>query len=176
MKKTLNLLPVKTVERKPRGFLFYFGVGFIVYIIAIIGIWLKMDSQKRRLDSEISSLGIARNGYLKGLIDLKTEAPRVVSKDNEIAEFVNSSPRWDEVLATLSGVVPDDVWLGSLDISGAPGDFRVSLKGYSKSQAAVPDFMDSLEDSGLFADIELVSSQRGDKDTFFELKARLKWA
>ena len=51
----------------------------------------------------------------------------------------------------------------------------MSIKGFSSTQLGVANLISSLEASDFFYEVEIVFSQKGEKDISFELRTRLKW-
>lgn len=182
MKETLNLLPVdiKAGAPKKKGKFYYLFLGLMAYIFVMISLWFFKIIEIKKLDAEISKLD-------KQKIELQQKipppsVPAVLSVDKEILNAMERAPKWSSIISEISVVVPEDVWLSSIESSGIrrgekedKGIKQMNIKGFSATQLGVANLISALEASQYFYDVEIVFAQKGEKDIAFELKTRLRW-
>jgi len=89
---------------------------------------------------------------------------------------MEKAPRWSQTLSAISVIVPQDVWLSSIESRDEKGVRRMNIKGFSTTQLGVANLISALESSHYFYDVEIVFVQKGAKDISFELKAKMRWA
>ncbi len=179
MKQTLNLLQVEVkagaAERK--GQFYYLLAGLAVYIVVIMGLYLLNVIDARKLGAEMDKLNKQKVELQQRIKPLPavTVAPSLLV-DKEILTAIEKAPRWSLILSTISVVVPQDVWLSSIESRDEKGGRRMNIKGFSTTQLGVANFIAALELSHNFYDVEIVFVQKGPKDISFELKAKMRWA
>lgn len=174
MKETLNLLPAGI--RKPegeRGLFYYLSAGIAVYMLVMTLLWLFKITEVRKLDSEIKRL-TQQKAELQQRI-LPPPPPEILSGEKEIIEAIKTAPQWSLVMSDLSVLVPEDVWLSSIESRQDRGIRHMNIKGFSTSQLGVAGLVSALEASHYFYEVEIVFAQKGEKDISFELKAKVKW-
>ncbi len=178
MKETLNLLQVevKAGPAAKKGRFYYLLAGLSVYIVVIMGLWLLNVIDTRKLGAEMDKLNKQKVELQQQIKPLPavTVAPSLLV-DKEILTAMEKSPRWSLILSTISVVVPEDVWLSSIESRGEKGVKNMSIKGFSTTQLGVANFISALELSHNFYDVEIVFVQKGAKDISFELKAKMRW-
>lgn len=178
MKKTLNLLPVDIGVKLPpaRKKTYYLFLGTGVYILLIIGLWFSNILETRKIDIELKKL----DSIKKELSNKLSAIPRVVatgpSLEQEITEAMKKTPPWSRIVSEISLIVPEEVWLSSIDAKGEKEGMMTVIKGFSLTQMGVAKFISSLEDSNYFENVEIVFSQMGERNVSFELKAHLRWS
>lgn len=177
MKETLNLLPSAKRDAKRRGPAFYASLLIAAYLITLSGLYAHNRSLTKKLSAQISEVE-KKNADLRTALASVPEVgvqialvPSELMAEKEIADRVASARAWSAMLAELSVIVPEKIWLGQIE-AVQPG--TVGIKGFSKGQTAVAEFVGSLSASRHFEGVEIVYSQQGDKDVAFELKARAK--
>lgn len=179
MKETLNLLQVEVkagaAERKGR--FYYLLAGLAVYIVVIMGLWLLNVIDARKLGAEMDKLNKQKVELQQQIKPLPavTAAPSLLV-DKEILIAMERSPKWSQTLSTISVVVPQDVWLSSIESREEKGIRHMNIKGFSTTQLGVANLISAFELSHHFYDVEIVFVQKGDKDISFELKAKMRWA
>jgi Tfp pilus assembly protein PilN len=179
MKETLNLLQVEVkagaAERKGR--FYYLLAGLAVYVVVIMGLWLLNVIDTRKLGAEMDKLNkqkVELQQQIKPLPDVAVAPSLLV--DKEILTAMERAPKWSQTLSTISVVVPQDVWLSSIESRDEKGGKRMNIKGFSTTQLGVANLISALELSHHFYDVEIVFVQKGAKDISFELKAKVRWA
>jgi len=178
MKETLNLLPVEAKAAAParRGKLYYLFVGLAVYIVVMAGMWFLNTMNARKLTAEIDKLNkqkIELQQKITSSIPVSAVPPPAV--DKEILTAMGRTPKWSQTLSALSVVVPQDVWLSSIESRDEKGGRRLSIKGFSTTHLGVANLISMLESSRNFYDVEIVFVQKGSKDVSFELNAKMRW-
>lgn len=179
MKETLNLFPaaVKAGAAGRKGRFYYLLAGLSVYIVVILGLWLVNIIDARKLGAEMDRLNKQKAELQQ---KIKPQLPVAVSPsllvDKEILIAMEKAPRWSQTLSAISVIVPQDVWLSSIESRDEKGGRGMNIKGFSTMQLGVANLISALESSHYFYDVEIVFVQKGAKDISFELKAKMRWA
>jgi Tfp pilus assembly protein PilN len=178
MKATLNLFPVavKAGAAGRKGRFYYLLAGLSVYIVVIMGLWLLNIIDARKLGAEMDKLNKQKAELQQQIKPLPavTVAPSLLV-DKEILTAMEKAPKWSQTLSAISVVVPEDVWLSSIESRDEKGVKHMSIKGFSTTQLGVANFISALELSHHFYDVEIVFVQKGAKDISFELRAKMRW-
>lgn len=169
-----------TAAGVPEKSKFYLFSGLAVCIFVIAGLWLFNIIETKRFDAEMSKLN-------KQKIELQQKImppplmPAAISVGEEILDAMEKSPKWTSAISEILAVVPEDVSLSSIESSEIrrgekedKGIKQVDIKGFSTTELGIADLVSALKASHFFYDVEMVSSQKGEKDIAFELKTRLK--
>ncbi|MBI4685135.1 MAG: PilN domain-containing protein [Nitrospirae bacterium] len=177
MKETLNLLPieVKTGEPKIKGLFYYIFPGLAVYIITIIVLWFFKGIEIRKVDIELDKLNKHKTDLQQKLLVASAPVQTISSVDREILDAIGKTPRWSFIISEISILVPENVWLSSIESKDERGIKLMSVKGFTTTQLGVANLISALEASQYFYDVEIVFSQKGEKEISFELKTKLKW-
>lgn len=176
MKETLNLLPIEVSAKRvsKRGALFYPILASSVYLVIILSLWLLNITRHSTIQKEIKTLSIQKADLQARAAALsKPVADTKPSAEKEIFQQINSARKWSRVISEISLIVPEEVWLSSIE--ARQEHETIGCKGYALNQMAVASFISALENSAIFEDVEIVYSQKGEKEVSFELKAKLKW-
>ena len=174
MKKTLNLLP--PLAKQPihlRKTVLTVGAAAVIYIVALTVLWFMSNYELGKLNSTIEDLR-GRKSQMQDYIAVSA-APPAAPQDTtykEIMAGLRATPPWDAILAELSFVVPDTVWLEIIESRDAR---HLRLKGFSTSQSDVAKLISRLERSHYFRNVEIVFSQKGKQAITFELRTEMKW-
>lgn len=176
MKKTLNLLPteVSAIEAPKRGSLYYLIFGACLYITIILSLWVFNLIEYKRTQMEIKTL-TQKKAELRAKFALipKPAAGVAIPIEKEILNELDKAPQWSRIISEISLVVPEDVWLSSIEASQDNESIR--FKGYAIKQMGVALFIASIEKSDLFENVEIIYSQKGAKEVSFGLKAKMRW-
>ena len=148
MKKTLNLLP--PVGKQPIRLgktVLTVGAAAVIYTVALAVLWFMSNYELKTLNSTIEDLR-GRKSQMQDYIAVSAipAAPRDTTA-TEIMNIMRATPSWDAILAELSFVVPDTVWLEIIDSSDAR---YLRIKGFATSQADVAKLISRLERSHYF--------------------------
>lgn len=177
MKKTLNLLPIAAKAKgiKDKGISYYLIIVIGVYAAVILSLWFFRSSEYQKLVSETNLLTKKKTELQQKITSIPTTgAP--VSYAQEIINAIEKSQKWSLIVSDISVVTPEDVWLSSIETRNDAGTKQMNIKGFSTSQLAVANFISALEASNHFYNVEIVFSQKGEKNISFELKTKLKWS
>jgi|GEM_PF-948579 Tfp pilus assembly protein PilN len=176
MKDTLNLLPAaaESATKEKNWFIIAISGAILLYLIILTGIRIKTDIEIRKIAGEKESLAASKTGLKARISSAQTAAASAKpSALSEIAGNLGSSRPWSMLISELSRIVPEQVWLSSIEIKQDPAVLH--LKGFSVSQMEIASLISSMERSDLFQGVEIVSSQKGAKEHSFELKAKMTW-
>jgi len=178
MKDTLNLLQIEVKAAEPavkKSKLFYLFVSLGIYLVVIMSLWFLNASSARKLTAEIDKLNKQKMELQRQIRPSAPVSAPSPSVDKEILTAMEKAPRWSQILSTISVVVPQDVWLSSIESREEGGGRRMTFKGFSINQIGVANLISALELSRIFYDVEIVFIQKGAKDISFELKTKMRW-
>ena len=144
----INLLPHREIRRKHQQQQFYILLGVVLVIGAIV--WFVVHSY---LEDQFSNQ-VSRNKYLQAEIEkLDKQIAEIQKLKDQIAALRARARVVETLQATRSEVVhlldqlvrqlPDGVYLKSIKQNGT----RVTISGYTQSQARVSTLMRNLESS-----------------------------
>lgn len=174
-KRTLNLLPPEKARPLLRKKTALVMVGALALYAAFVGgLWLLYEFELERLNGTIGELNgrkleLAR--HIEG-----PPVPRAAlgqAARAEISDALRATPPWDAILAELSLVVPDSVWL---EVTESTDTRHMRIKGYARTQADIARLIARLERSDYFGNVEMVYSQKGADAASFELRVEMTWA
>ena len=175
MKEILNLLPLEAGAAGPgKGIVYYLLMAVPVYAALMTFLLASKVMETRKIDIEIKKLGMQKTDLST---KLKPQVPVALSPaiDKEISSAVEKTPRWSRIVSELSLIIHEEIWLSSIESKEEKGVKKMSIKGFSSTQLGVANLISSLEASDFFYEVEIVFSQKGEKDISFELRTRLKW-
>ena len=148
--KGLNLLPPEIKEEKrrviKRGMIeVVITAAVIISVLLFIGMKIKINNFNKRIS-------VAR-------MELSALQPELRKAEGiRLAEMVlKDEPYWEDIFKELGSLVPNDITIGSIKMSGQ----RIFIKGTAASpdgQQILGDFITALE-RGLFNDVKLVESK-----------------
>lgn len=82
---------------------------------------------------------------------------------HETAQTVTDQPDWSILLSILGSAISDDVALREINLKPNPKDkkqYIVELRGFSRTQPGVSQFVIKLQQVGLFDDVKLLRTGR----------------
>ncbi len=176
MKETLNLLPgeISAIQAPAKGRLYYVIIGIFIYLIVILSLWLLNVREFKNIQTEIQILNQKKSELQARIAAVpKPAADVAVPVEKEILSKLERTPQWSKIISEISLIVPEDLRLSSIEASQE--NEHIGFKGYALTQMGIASFIASLEKSNLFKNVEIVYSQKGEKEMSFELKAKLKW-
>jgi type IV pilus assembly protein PilN len=177
----INLLPVRAAKKKETAVqqITIFGAA-IVLILVIVGIMYGV--KLGQISSTRSDIATANNkiNELKSKIgkleELKTLKEQVKKKLDVLAQLRKNKTGPAQRLATMSDIVPDQLWLTAYSENGS--DIKVAGKAFTEDLIA--QFMRNIQASNEFTGVELVESlqieEAGTKLKSFQLAFKLKSA
>jgi Tfp pilus assembly protein PilN len=174
LKKTLNLLPSEYQPVKRKGKIYYAAFALGLYVLIILTFWAFNIITVKRLDPEINRLKALKQEMQRQLSFLQPAAPETI-EGAEILEAIKTTPPWDRILAELSLVVPDSIWLTLIESKETREAIFLGIKGFSETQVGIAELISRLEASPYFYEVEIVFSQKGEEYTTFELRTKIKW-
>jgi len=144
--------------RKARyGFTFrdmiYTIAAWYLLLMAIYGIEI---FRSYNLDHRIDATK-ARLTALSTEKDRQVELARTVVKKEggpakeNLGALLTRRPRWSKVIRGLSQVLPADVWLNDVEVTGGDDQwYMIKVEGRARSQQSLTDFILGLETGGMF--------------------------
>ena len=175
MKETLNLLPTAQAPVKKIGGIIILSILLLAYLTGIFGIWGYNKIRIKRLNKDIAAESAQKNSIEARLNVPMPTATEAMGELRDIYNVYKTAPEWDIIMAELSSVVPDEVWLSSIDSKRADGYYAFGVKGFSRSYEGISSFISRLEASNHFYDVDMLYSVKGGKDISFELKTKIRW-
>jgi type IV pilus assembly protein PilN len=163
-------VPAAPSEKK--GLLF--AILFIGAALALIAFqYLTAQQTLSRLDEEINQLTQEKqrlqaiiqrvNEYQAKLAELEKREALIERLKRERAGPV-------KMLDDLSAVLPDFVWLTNLNSAAN----SVTIRGMAASWTSIADYIQRLEQSDWFSNVELIDARQGREDfTSFQLRAQV---
>ncbi|MFW5959543.1 MAG: PilN domain-containing protein [Chitinivibrionales bacterium] len=171
------------VERPPelkfRKGLQYISAGLLVFVILLSIVFKGLSYYKagsvERLESEYRDL-VSRSNELREIIERnKGIAERII----ENRESLVNNTSWADFLKYLQDNIPENTYIQEMvskPVKGDKGVFRLFLKGWSKSDNRVAEFVSVLNRSSHISDTDLTGIEKdAAKETYgFEIKCTLK--
>jgi type IV pilus assembly protein PilN len=152
----INLLPVRAA-RKQESLRFQLTIFVLIFIFLIIGIFFinaslvkqdkKLDKEKDLVETEIAKLE-AKVGEID---QLKKERAKLEQKLAVIGDLDKGRLRASYILDQLSQLIPEKMWLESLEKSGK----SIKIAGVALDNETIANFMEELGRSKKFTDIDL---------------------
>jgi type IV pilus assembly protein PilN len=152
----INLLPVRAA-RKQESLRFQFTIFVLIFIFLFIGIFFvnaslakrdkKLDKEKDLVKARIAELE-AKVGEIE---QLKKERAKLEQKLAVIGDLDRGRLRASYILDQLSQLMPEKMWIESLDKSGK----SIKIAGVALDNETIANFMEELGRSKKFTDIDL---------------------
>ena len=169
----INLLPWREQQRAERKKAFGVGMfgAFIGAFVVAVAAWLlvnqMMDAQRnrnQRLRAEITQL----DKQIEEINSLETQKQQFIARMQIIETLQRSRPEIVHVFDTVPRVIPDGVYLTSMQQTGN----AFKLQGITQSPARVATFMRAVTSSEWLTepDVEIVQGTTGNSS--FTLNAR----
>ena len=149
----------------------------VVFLGAALGIiayqYLAAQRAISSLDEEIQVL-TQEKARLQAIIQRVNEFQAKLQELEKREKLIERLKREREgpvrMLDDLSAQLPDFVWLTNLD----QGANNVSIRGMASSYVSIADYIQKLEESEYFANVELIDARQGREEfTSFQLQAQL---
>ena len=181
----INLLPSEERSSKRKislptisgGAVLWAGLGVIVYVGAVAGIWVLQSRKITDYETKIQALkdeSARLAPQLAKIRKLTAEREEVNKRLGIIASLDKDRYLHVRMMNDLAVQVPDNCWIEEVNETGGSA---VEIKGITFSNFIIADFMTSLESSGRFTDVALQKAQEGDIEEVrvvkFELSAKL---
>jgi hypothetical protein len=169
--------------RKSRsGFTFrdmvYAIAAWYVLLMMVYGIeMLRAYMIERRIDAAKASLVQLASEKDKqvGLARDAAKKEGGPAKEN-LGLILSHRPRWSKIMRELAQVLPADVWLEAIDVTGGEEQwYTFDFKGKTRSQQSLTDFIMALEASGQVMGTALENTTKpaeNEKAFQFELKTQ----
>lgn len=175
----INLLPVRAAKKKETAVqqIIIFCVSIFVVFVVIGALYAVKLGQISSTKNDISSANTkiaelkVRIGKLEELKNLKEQ---VKKKLDVLSQLRKNKTGPAQRLATLSDIVPDQLWLTAYSETGE----NVKISGIAFSEDLIAQLMRSIQSTNDFTGVELIVSEQkeisGSKVKSFELACKLK--
>jgi Tfp pilus assembly protein PilN len=177
MKAMLNLLPVTGAGQagKKNALPFYSLIAACICFLVLMALWASTLLKLKNISGEGEAL-LQRKAELQVRLDAARGSmpDREASPGEKMLSEIQATHPWSSILSELSLIIPEKGRLSAVETR--QDNNVISFKGYAVSQLDVATLIASLERSEYFEGIEIISSQKGAKEVFFELKAKLIWS
>lgn len=174
----INLLPWREELREERKRQFFSSLVLTAVLAAIIGFawdsWIDIQistqaSRNNILETEISKLDAQANE----IRELKRAKSEMLDRMEVIKGLQTNRPEVVKLYDQLVQVVPDGVYLSTLDVQGS----KMSMQGKAESNNRISSMMRQIDQSGKFAQPNLttVTADRelGDQGSNFVMTAQV---
>ena len=137
-----------------------------VFIAALYGMQmireLGIKRSIRLTKKEIVKLNERKDEQLKLVEEFSRKRVGVTDRER-LAVILQSAPRWSRVLSGLAARLPGHVWLEGIRVAEDSEDkIMLVVRGKTRSQRALTNFMLRLESSGKFKSTMLLGTKRAD--------------
>ena len=155
---------------------FAFG-ALCVFIAALYGMQmireLGIKRSIRLTKKEIGQLNKLKDKQLKLVEEFSRKRVGVTDRER-LAVILQSGPRWSRVLSGIAGRLPGHVWLEVIRVAEDKEDeIMLIVRGKTRSQRALTNFMLRLESNGKFKRTMLLGTKRaegGEGELRYEIK------
>ncbi len=154
------------------------GLGAVVVVFLLLSAWWYMFSATRELRFKVEQTQQELKRYeeiTKKVAQFEADKKRLEEKIKTIDRLIASQTGPVRLMDQISRQLPSEVWLTALREAGG----RITLQGYAFTDFAIAEYMTRLQrDAGLFSEVELSFSERGEVQKIpvkrFELTLKLK--
>lgn len=154
------------------------GLGGVAVVLVLLYAWWSMVSDSRELRNKIEQTQQELKRYeevAKKVAQFEADKKRLEEKIKTIDRLIASQTGPVRLMDQISRQLPSEVWLTALREAGG----RITLQGYAFTDFAIAEYMTRLQrDAGLFSEVELSFSERGEVQKIpvkrFELTLKLK--
>jgi Tfp pilus assembly protein PilN len=178
---TVNLLkdhsaPVEKKQQKilntsKASLVGYAYIAAIIIFAAALGYWRvatgnaieKAAAENQRLDKEVKSMEALR----KQFVELEQKQQERQARVNIIEKLLESQKGPVKLLNVLIQSIPQnhELWLTSLEQNAA----GVKIKGETENPEILPEFLESLEKSGIFNSVDIEQIERRNEISSFSI-------
>lgn len=162
----INLLPVRAAKKKETALqqIFILGAGVVVVLILVMAMWGIRMGQISRVNNDITAANARIEDLKKKIGDLdkvKKLKEEVKKKLDVLALLRKNKAGPASRLATLSDVIPDQLWLEKYRESAG----QISISGLAFNEELIAQFIRALEASPEYEKVELLVSEQKDVGT-----------
>jgi len=152
-----------------------FAVLFLGAAIALISFqWLSARNTINSLDEEIRQLTQERQrlqAIIQRVNEYQAKLQELEKREALIEQLKRERGGPVRMLDDLSAKLPDFVWIEQL----TQGQNNVTIRGMAASYVSIADYIQKLEESEFFQNVELIDARQGkDEFTSFQLRAQFK--
>jgi type IV pilus assembly protein PilN len=164
--------PVGGAPSEKKGLLF--AVLFLGAAIALIAFqWLSARNTINSLNEEIQQLTQEKQrlqAIIQRVNEYQAKLAELEKREALIEKLKAEREGPVRMLDDLSSKLPDFVWLEQLQ----QGPNNVTIRGMAASYVSIADYIQKLEESDYFQNVELIDARQGkDEFTSFQLRAQL---
>lgn len=160
----INLLPIGEIKQKlQRRREFFLLIGSLLLLAGLLGgATLVLQAKVDGIKGEVQVLEKRKASYAaiqKEIDQIKSKQAELEVKIETIKRLRSDSQLTVRVIDELGKLVPNErLWLNSLRIS----DSTMTMAGVGLDNPTIADYMEELEDSPYFANIDLANSSHSD--------------
>lgn len=159
----INLLPqgIRREEgTKKQIQLVIIGMITLVVVLVLFYVWkilvyINMKKEFNQVNAKLETM----NSIVARVEQLQSQKAVLDRKWGIIEQLMKNQFTWARILDEFTGCIPKNIWLTSLGSSGGDGGKVLSLTGEAFTNFDIADFINSLEDSDFFSNVELISIQ-----------------
>ncbi len=191
MKDRFNLIPDGYLTQKTldAGRFIIFTL-VILFVAGMVSLGILYEKRFIQLEGSIQRLNYQKNQLLfeeasaQMILDRIAQIEAEDADGREVLNLLNGLVRdriqWSKIMAQVTYIVPEGVWLNSLSSSGEGSHRKIKFRGAALSNKWVARFLFYLENHPDFSDVRLEYSRQikiGERELYsFEVDSTLKAA
>lgn len=159
----INLLPKQQIRKKPKSSTngeLWIGLFTIIAVLAVI--FLTHSNQAGKLKGTQAKIATTEQKILD-LKDVEDKVADFKKKNEELEKRIQVIAELEQkrsgplfVLDSLSSAIPERAWINEFDSKGQ----KATIKGIAWNEFTVADFLESLELSDYFQNVQIKSIQK----------------
>lgn len=159
----INLLPKKEIRKKPKSSTngeLWIGLFTIIAVLAVI--YLTHSNQAGKIKSTQAKV-ITTEKKINDLKDVEDKVSEFKKKNEELESRIQVIAELEQkrsgplfVLDSLSTSIPERAWIKEFQSKGQ----KATIKGIAWNEFTVADFLESLESSNFFQNVQVKSIQK----------------
>ena len=162
----INLLPRKRriINRFVQMMIIWSAVGILI-LTGLVGVFAYQTMQVRTLNKDITNLDDELNRLQETLELMDTHEAQlsILNTQMEIINKLNTNRTyWSKLLDDMSDRTPSKLWIKTMvEKVNVLGEHKLIITGLTYSNFTIADFMNNIEESQFFKEVDLVHATRG---------------
>lgn len=157
-----------------RNMLVIMAVWCGILFLVLGFLWIRELMLFEKLDDAkegIKLLNDQKEQFIK-VVEVASKKQVGTTAQDDLAQILTDRPLWSNVLGLLTRALPSHVWLSAISVAKDKDQIpKVDIKGKTKSQRALTDYVIKLETSGKFRGAQILQTKLGDGNVFdFEME------
>lgn len=157
----VNLLPTKRKKKAKALPAFLISMVLLTLAAGIISAylfyWLNSELSSQRQKKKANEAQLADlNNKIKEVKNFEEQKKTLEQRKNIIEQLRKNQSLPVRILTEMSNVLPSGVWLQTMSVSGE----SINISGSGFTNEDVVNYVDNLKKSKLFADVNLIGTQK----------------